>query len=205
MTLLAGLSRSVTICAAVAATAGFAISGCGLEEDTGSSGSSNGGSNSSKSEKKDKGCGTRATDDCTPSVGPNGSVRVDALRWRVKNAEVAKTIGDPDLFGAKADGVFVIVTLQATSKKSESATLTDNAFQLETKDGKTYDTDSDGTVAALGGDTKPLFLEDIGPDSTVKGKVVYDVPKGALKKNLRMRFNELGFGSTHGYIALNLN
>jgi hypothetical protein len=45
-------------------------------------------------------------------------------------------------------------------------------------------------------------LEDIGPDATSNGKVVFDVPKSALNKKVEMRFNELGFGSTHGYIKL---
>jgi hypothetical protein len=103
--------------------------------------------------------------------------------------------------GEKADGVFVVVDLKIRSAKSESVTLTDNVFQLEVN-GKTYDPDTDGTVAAMGAGENPLFLEDIGPDATTRGKVVFDVPKSALKKHPAMRFNELGLGSTHGYIKL---
>jgi hypothetical protein len=101
----------------------------------------------------------------------------------------------------EADGVFVVVDLKVRSDKDESVTLTDNAFQLEVG-GNTYDTDSDGTVAAIGAGDDPFFLEDIGPDATLEGQVVFDVPPAALKKKPEMRFNELGFGSSHAYVAL---
>jgi hypothetical protein len=154
-----------------------------------------------KSEKK-RSCGSRATDDCTPRVGQKSRVRVDALYWQVKSAKTATTIGDMTYgLGEKADGVFVVVDLRVKSAKSESVTLTDNVFQLEIG-GKTYDTDSDGTIAAVGAGENPFFLEDIGPDATTRGKVVFDVPKRALKKNVLMRFNELGFGTTHAYVKL---
>jgi hypothetical protein len=62
--------------------------------------------------------------------------------------------------------------------------------------------DSEGTIAAVGAGENPFFLEDIGPDATTRGKVVFDIPKSALKKNVLMRFNELGFGTTHAYVKL---
>lgn len=146
-------------------------------------------------------CGNKATDECTPRVNLGGSVRVDAIVWKVKSVSTASELGDPDLFGEKADGRFVVVTLSAHSEKNESATLTNNAFQLEIG-GNKYDTDSDGTIAAVGAGEEPFFLEDIGPDSDVTGKVVFDVPAKVLSKKVEMRFNELGFGSTHGYIDI---
>ena len=153
-------------------------------------------------EKKAGSCGSRATDDCTPRVSKRKTVRVDALYWQVKSATVRKSIGEMTYgLGEKADGVFVVVDLKVRSAKSESVTLTDNVFQLEV-DGKTYDPDSDGTIAAVGAGDDPFFLEDIGPDATTRGKVVFDVPKSALKKDVAMRFNELGFGTTHAYIEL---
>jgi hypothetical protein len=155
----------------------------------------------SKSEKKQS-CGIKATDDCTPHVAENGKVRVDALNWQVKSVKTADHIGNMEYgLGEKADGVFVVVDLKVHSAKDESVTLTDNVFQLEVN-GKTYDSDNEGTAAAVGAGEDPFFLEDIGPDATSNGKVVFDLPKSALNKKVEMRFNELGFGSTHGYINL---
>lgn len=147
-------------------------------------------------------CGKKATDDCTPHINLGGSVRVDALVWKVKSVSTATQIGDQQYgLGAKADGRFVVVSLSVHSDRNESATLTDNVFQLEVG-GNTYDTDSDGTIAAIGAGQQPLFLEDIGPDADVNGKVVFDVPKSVLSKKVELRFNELGFGSTHGYVDI---
>ena len=75
-------------------------------------------------------------------------------------------------------------------------------MQLETADGNTYGADTDGTVAAIGNGDDPLWFDDIGPDATMDSKVVFDLPSSALKKRLSVRFNELGFGTTHGYIRL---
>jgi hypothetical protein len=156
----------------------------------------------SEPKKADAGCGIKATDDCTPHVGADGTVRVDAMYWKVKGVRVTKTIGDQTYgLGQKADGQFVVVTLQVRSDKNESATLTDNVFQLEI-DGNKYDPDNAGTVAAVGAGENPFFLKDIGPDVVSTGKVVFDVPLSVLKKKTEMRFNELGFGETHGYILL---
>lgn len=152
-----------------------------------------------KPKPKPKDCGN-ATDDCTPRVGPNGTVEVDALKYTITDAEAVTTLGDPDLFGETADGVFVVLTVKVHSNRDESATLTD-VFHLEVN-GKKYDPDSDGMVAAMGGGKKPFFLEDISPDSTTEGKVVFDVPKKVLGETPWLLITELGFGSTKGYIKL---
>lgn len=147
-------------------------------------------------------CKNEATDDCTPHVGPNGSVRVDALVWRVTGASTADTIGDQTYgLGEKANGKFLIVNLKVTSKKDESATLSDDSIQLEAA-GNSYSTDSDGTVAAMGEGEDPLFFQDISPDATLESKIVFDIPPNVLNKKIEVRFNELGFGETHGYIRL---
>lgn len=171
--------------------------------------SSGGGSSSSEttsstgSSSASSDCNFKATDDCTPHVASNRRVRVDALIWQVTSVESAKTLGDQQYgLGAKASGLFVIVGLKVRSDRSESATLTDNVLQLETAKGRKYDPDNDGTVAAIGSGEDPLFLKDIGPDSTVTSKVVFDVPPNVLRHKVEVRFNELGFGSTHGYIRL---
>jgi hypothetical protein len=152
--------------------------------------------------KDDAGCGTSATSDCTPRVGPDGQVRVDALYYRLVGVRTAETLGDQEYgLGERADGVFVIAKIRVRSDKDESATLTDRVFQLEV-DGNTYDPDSEGTIAAVGAREEPFFLKDIGPDATTTGTVVYDVPRSVLRKKPALRFNELGFGDGHGYITL---
>lgn len=168
-------------------------------EDSGSS-KDNQGADASSDEKDD--CGTTATDDCTPSVGPNGKVRVDALTWQIVNVTTAKSLGDASIgLDEQADGVFVITTLRVHSNKDESATLSDDVIKLTGK-GTEYSADNEGTVAAIGSGQDPLFFEDLGPDQTTTSKVVFDVPPRVLKQSPKLRFNELGLGSTHAFIAL---
>ncbi len=141
--------------------------------------------------------------DCTPHVPSDGKVRVDALIWQLRGASATKTIGDQQYgLGEKADGMFVVVKVRVHSSKTESATITSDTIQLEGPRGRTYKPDTDGTVAAVGAGDKPLFLEDIGPDSTLSSEVVFDVPPKLLNEKLEVRFGELGFGPTHGYIEL---
>ena len=148
-------------------------------------------------------CGTKATDDCTPEVTSDQAVRVDALTWKYVSSRTASTLGDQQVgLGAKADDVFLVIKLSVTSNKNESATLTGDAIKLESSDGNTYSPDSDGTIAAAGAGEDPLFFTDLGPDQTTTSKVVFDVPQSVLDGGAKLRFNELGFGSTHGYIRL---
>jgi hypothetical protein len=132
---------------------------------------------------------------------------VDALVWKVLSARTASSLGDTSLgLGHKADGIYIVVKLQVHSAKSESATLTNDVIQLEAN-GRRYSPDDNGTIAAIeqqsnSSASEPFFVTDISPDSTKRGLAVYDVPKSLLQKNIEVRFNELGFGQTHGYIKL---
>ena len=112
------------------------------------------------------------------------------------------TIGDPSSgLGAKANGVFSIVTLRVTNGKNESVTLAGNVVKLESE-GKTYDPDISGTTAAIGTGQKPLTLETVGPGVSLTSKVVFDVPPNVLNASPEVRFGELGLGDTKAYIAL---
>jgi hypothetical protein len=143
-----------------------------------------------------------ASDSNTPSVGPHGSIEVDTLRWRLRAAHTASAIGDQQYgLGAKANGVFVVVELSVTNNKSDSVTLTSEAVSLVAAD-KTYSIDSNAETALIGTGAKTFLLEDLGPEVTLTGKTAFDVAPSVLRQHPQLRFNELGFGSTHGYIAL---
>jgi hypothetical protein len=119
----------------------------GSEQDNGSGdGTSKSADSSSGKKNSSKSCGKTATSDCTPHVGPNGSVKVDALTWRLSSASTQSQIGDTTYgLGQKADGVFIVAKLRVHSTHDESVTLTDNVIKLETG-GTTYDPDNDGTT-----------------------------------------------------------
>lgn len=143
-----------------------------------------------------------ASDSNTPSVGPRGSVEVDTLRWRLQKAQATNAIGDQRYgLGAKANGIYVVVELSVKNNKSESVTLTSETVSLVAGDA-TYSTDSTAETALIGSGAKTFFLEDLGPGVTLTGQAAFDVAPEVLSQHPQLRFNELGFGSTHGYIAL---
>ena len=123
--------------------------------------------------------------------------------WGVKSARTTPTIGEQQYgLGEKANGVFIVADLSVTSKKDESATISDDVIKLIVNGGNTYSADSDGTFAAMTDGQEPLFLTDIGPDSTLTAPVVFDVPASVIGKKLELSFSELGFGSSQGFIRL---
>ena len=147
-------------------------------------------------------CTNTATGDCTPEVEADRAVRVDALTWSIEDTTTTTELGDAEFgLGETADDVFLVVTLKVKSNKDESATLSNDSVKLESADGNSY-ADSEGTIAAIGAGEDPLFFEDIGPDQTTTSKVVFDVPQSVLDGGAKLRFNELGLGSTHGFIKL---
>lgn len=179
--------------------------------DKSSDGSGSSSASTRKSEKakanEDPEKPNNAGDDYTPHVRASGQVTVDGIVYSVNSVKQRKTIGDPT-FGAdeQASGTYLVVNIGAHSTKGETATLTDETFKVTYDGGPEYSTDTDGTVALTmeGGDSgsEPFFLTDIQPDSDEKGSIVFDVPDAALGKKLELRVNELGFGSTHGFIRL---
>jgi hypothetical protein len=147
-----------------------------------------------------------ASDSYTPHVGPTKRITVDGIVYSVAATKSAKTIGDTTIGTAEqASGTYLIVTIKAHSTKGESVTLTDETFKVTYKGGPEYSADTDGTVAQTlegGGDSQPFFLTDVQPDGDEKGQVVFDIPDAAAGRKLELRVNELGFGSTHGFIRL---
>lgn len=98
--------------------------------------------------------------------------------YEVTGVSTARTIGDPQLVGARADGRFVIVSLKLTNNKDETKTFTESSARLRTRDGNEYET-SDKTVLAFG--DQSLLLKDIQPDLTARGKLAFDVPPNKVK------------------------
>jgi hypothetical protein len=107
----------------------------------------------------------------TATVGQ--SVTNAGTTYKVTSVKTTDTLGDPDLGGARADGVFVVVSLELTNNKDETKTFLDSNAKLKTSDGKEYET-SDKAVLAFGDDS--LMLKDIQPDLTTRGKLAFEIP-----------------------------
>jgi hypothetical protein len=141
-------------------------------------------------------CGTKATESCTPRVGPDGSVRVDTLTWHVR-----KTFQTPLLPGATSaenktapeGDTFLVAFLKVTNGKTDPVTPTRELVKLKVGP-RTYT--QIVTYATLW-EAKPLQ-----PNTPADLAAAFRVPAGELAHHPELQFNELGFGQTHGYIAL---
>ncbi len=143
-----------------------------------------------------------ATDDYTPHVGQGTPVAVDQLTWRVSGSPyTSATLGDNEYTGATANGVFVVVPMTVRNGKNETVTVNSSMVKL-VAGGKEYESDSDGQVALMGSSQKSFFLDDIGPDLSQAGTVVFDAPRAALRAKPEVCIGELGFGPSTGCIAL---
>lgn len=119
--------------------------------------------------------------------------------YKVTNVRTTKKLGNPSLGGARADGTFVIVSLQLKNNKNETKTFTDASAKLKTSDGKEYST-SDKAVLTFG--DQSLLLKQIQPDLTTRGKLAFDVPPSKVSGS-KLAIEDL-FGSGEVDIDLGL-
>ncbi len=100
----------------------------------------------------------------------------------VKVKPGVKSIG-PDGFQEKAQGQFVLVTLRVENIGDEPQTFVDSA--QKGFDGKGREVAPDSTAGIYIEDNE-VFFEEINPGNTVKGQIVFDIPKGATLTGLEL-------------------
>ena len=129
------------------------------------------------------------------------TVKLEGTQYTVKSAKTASSVGS-EFFSEKANGIYVVVELTIENKKDETKTFLDDAAKFLTTNGKSYSTDSNGTVAVMGDNGDPLMLADMQPDVPKTGMLVYDVPKDKAVGGL-LEVSDL-FGGGEAYIDLGL-
>ncbi|WP_414048697.1 DUF4352 domain-containing protein [Macrococcus animalis] len=107
------------------------------------------------------------------------TVKVGKMEYKVNGVTTATAVG-PSALPTKAKDTFVIVDIEVKNNGDEAITVDSSLFKLKTK-GKTLEADAEGSMSANqsedGSIENSFFLEQLNPDSTTKGKVVYDVSK----------------------------
>lgn len=145
-------------------------------------------------------CGTKATESCTPHVGPRGTVRVDTLDWTLTDAYQANLVPTTQQTAPEGDS-YVVAFLKVHSGKNESVTLTSEVATL--KIGKrTYKQDSAALAEWPYAPSPSLLLQQIQAGETLRLTAIFRLPTTELSRHPELQFNELGFGGTHAYIAL---
>jgi hypothetical protein len=109
-------------------------------------------------------------------VGKVGKSLTNAgTTYKVTSAKATSTIGDNEYTRETTSGTFVVVGLELTNNKDETKTFMEANAKLRTKDGKEYETSSKGIMALDADDS--LVMEEIQPDLTTSGKLVFELPK----------------------------
>ncbi|BAS45768.1 hypothetical protein SSCHL_0988 [Staphylococcus schleiferi] len=148
---------------------------------TGNNGDSN---NSTKNESKEYKIGDTAK---------NGDLEVT-----VNSVETAKQVG-PSALPETAKDMYVIADVTIKNNGKDSLTIDTNMFKLKSGD-KTANADSKGSISANqsedGSITDSFFLEQLNPESTTQGKVVFDVSENiANSDNKKLIINSRFFSS----------
>lgn len=133
----------------------------------------------------------------TAAVGDR--LTLTGTTYRVTDVRTASSLGDQSIgTGVTANGVFVIANVELTNRKDEPATILGDALRLISSNGKSYSTSDDALLAV----NDQFILEEIQPDVTERGTLVYDVPESAVSGS-KLQVKDL-FSDSTGQINLGL-
>ncbi|MFC6238048.1 DUF4352 domain-containing protein [Longivirga aurantiaca] len=85
-----------------------------------------------------------------------------------------KSVGN-EILGTKAQGQFCLIGITVKNIGDEAQILFDSNQVVFDKDGKKYESDTEAAIYA--NEDSSVFIEEINPGNSVKGILVFDVPK----------------------------
>ncbi|MFD2839113.1 DUF4352 domain-containing protein [Populibacterium corticicola] len=117
------------------------------------------------------------------------------MTYKVLSAKTAQSVGESFL-AEKAKGTYLVVELEVTNNSNDSSLVTSSFFKLKQGE-KVYEADSVASLVANSADGNDSFLgEDLNPDLTMKGVVVFDVPEKVAKAKDNLLQAQTGFWGT---------
>lgn len=106
------------------------------------------------------------------------TVKVGDVEYVVLSKKSTNKVGD-QYFDKKAQGQYLVIDISIKNLGNESLNVSDNFFKLYNGD-KEFETDSEASIYL--GD-KSIIYEDVNPDVTLKGQIVFDVSKEIANSN----------------------
>jgi hypothetical protein len=124
----------------------------------------------------------------TPTYGIGNILVAGEFTWKITGVSTATEIGQDlggTFFGEKANGIFVILDVEAENTGKSAKYLSDSYIKLIDDQDREF---SASTVAAiyLKPEGSALVFEQLNPGITKKGKIVYDVPAGLKVANVKI-------------------
>jgi hypothetical protein len=164
-----------------------------------------GGGDKKAKEKIEPSAEKSATKSEIKTVALNEDVRVGEVRWKVlevKKAEaIEKEFGEPE----KANGVFIIVKLEAELLGKESGTVDASQLSIIDSQKRTFKHSNEGQTALMvsKGFKESLFLKQVNPNVPISGWVAFDIAKDA--SGLKLKIKDLRmFSSKYEYVDLGI-
>lgn len=131
-------------------------------------------------------------------AGMGEVVRVGDVEFTVHGVSTSKQVGGT--YGTKAQGTFLLVDVTVTNVGNEAITTDSNFFQLLVGE-KTYDADSSASLYA--NPDANFFFEQVNPDLSAKGSVVFDVSDAVIENpDLLLKVQTGFFGTETGTIKI---
>ena len=122
------------------------------------------------------------------------------LEVTVKSASKTKQVG-PSITPTTAKGTYIVVDVKIKNKGKEALTVDSTMFEL-LSEGKTLKADGTASVMANtddnGENSNSFFLEQVNPDSTAEGQIVFDVSsKVAKSKDKKLKISSNLFSTQY--------
>lgn len=125
-------------------------------------------------------------------------VKVGDVEFIVNGTSTSKNVGGE--YGENAQGTFLLVDVEVKNVGTEAITTDTSFFTLKSGE-KTFDADAGASIFA-NSDTN-FFLEQVNPDLSAKGVVVFDVSDEVIaNKELMMQVQTGFFGTETGAIKI---
>lgn len=123
-----------------------------------------------------------AASDTTPPATPAGvSAETDQVIVTVVSTDRTQELQD-SLWESSTDNEYFVVDIEYTNTSDEPQDLWASDITLLGADGKKYSSNTDVSLAL----EDPLIIEEVNPDLTISGTLVFEVPMGAEFSELRL-------------------
>lgn len=133
--------------------------------------SGSGGGGGDQQQADAQGAGSDASGE---AAGKGEAVKDGKFTFTVVSTSSRTHVGD-SMLGKKAQGKYFVVKVKVRNHGDEPQGLTDTAQELYGPGGKKYAADSEAAIYA--NEQNEVLYNDINPGNTVKGLLLFDVPK----------------------------
>lgn len=127
------------------------------------------------------------------AAGLNTAVRDGKFEFTVTKVKAGVASVGSEFLAEKAQGQFVLVSITVKNIGDEAQTLVDSEQKVTDTSGRTFSPNSAAGVYIEG---NSVLFSEINPGNSLKGILVYDMPKGAKAAQIELHDSMLSDGVT---------